>query len=152
MLFTAEQAELAQQRMQGWREKMSKVDLVKIAELLRMLLLPLLLMNDDEYYCVKNIPKGYYFDSTDELYKKWIEKLFPISSNTKISIIDDKVEESVNISNDDVKGKIYSKKDTSETNRVYYEGNIVFNTHKLISFINILHYNLSSNIIICSLI
>ena len=64
----------------------------------------------------------------DELYKKWIEKLFPISSNTKISIIDDKVEESVNISND-VKGKIYSKKDTSETNRVYYEGNIVFNTH-----------------------
>lgn len=65
MLFTAEQAELAQQRMQGWREKMSKVDLVKIAELLRMLLLPLLLMNDDEYNQANKeyenvLPKGFY--------------------------------------------------------------------------------------------
>ncbi len=49
MLFTAKQAEIAQTRMQGWRQKMSTIDLVKIAELLRMLLLPLLLMSDDEY-------------------------------------------------------------------------------------------------------
>ena len=29
-----------------------------------------ILMNDDEYYCVKNIPKGYYFDSNDGIYKE----------------------------------------------------------------------------------
>ena len=29
-----------------------------------------ILMDDDEYYCVKNIPKGYYFDSIDGIYKE----------------------------------------------------------------------------------
>lgn len=49
MLFTPTQAEIAQRRMEGWRKKMSAVDLTEIAELLRMLLLPLLLMKDSEY-------------------------------------------------------------------------------------------------------
>ena len=49
MLFTAEQAELAQKRMEMWRAKMSSVDLSQMAELTRMLLLALVRMGDEEY-------------------------------------------------------------------------------------------------------
>ena len=54
MLFTAEQAELAQKRMEMWRAKISPVDLVQMAELTRMLLLPLIRMKDEQYRQIKS--------------------------------------------------------------------------------------------------
>jgi len=54
MLFTAEQAELARKRMEMWRAKISSVDLVQMAELTRMLLLPLIRMKDEEYRQIKS--------------------------------------------------------------------------------------------------
>jgi tetratricopeptide (TPR) repeat protein len=54
MLFTAEQAELARKRMEMWRAKISPVDLVQMAELTRMLLLPLIRMKDEEYRQIKS--------------------------------------------------------------------------------------------------
>ncbi|WP_026766471.1 glycosyltransferase family 2 protein [Selenomonas ruminantium] len=54
MLFTAEQAELAQKRMEVWCSKMNPVDLAEMAELMRMFLLPLVRMKDEEYRQVKS--------------------------------------------------------------------------------------------------
>ena len=64
MLFTAEQAELAQKRMEMWRSKMSPMDLVQMAELIRMLLLALVRMEDEEYSQAKSdyeelLPPGF---------------------------------------------------------------------------------------------
>ncbi len=53
MLLTVEQAELAQKRMEGWRAKMKSVDLTELALLMRMLLLALVKMDDEQYFCVK---------------------------------------------------------------------------------------------------
>lgn len=54
MLLTAEQAEMAQKRMEIWRSKIKNVDVAEMAELLRMLLLPLVMMKDEEYRQVKS--------------------------------------------------------------------------------------------------
>ncbi len=56
MLFTVEQAELAQRRMEGWQTKMKSVDLTELAVLMRMLLLALLKMDDE---CYRNVKTEY---------------------------------------------------------------------------------------------
>lgn len=54
MLFTAEQAELAQKRMEGWQKKMKSVDLTELAIRMRMLLLALVKMDDEHYNSAKS--------------------------------------------------------------------------------------------------
>ena len=49
MLLTAEQAEMAQRRMHSWQAQLAPSTLAEIAENLRMLIYPLLLMTDEEY-------------------------------------------------------------------------------------------------------
>lgn len=58
MLFTEEQAELAKKRMEEWRSKIKPASLPEIAELLRMLLLALLRMGDEEYIQVRSDYEG----------------------------------------------------------------------------------------------